>query len=76
MMGFTRGMGSHSGIPAPGSQCVPIEQALAGLEVHPLEEGETAIEAFVLVKTLDAEGETTWLTERRTGSTVRNSWGP
>ena len=60
MMGFTRGMGSHSGIPAPGSQRVPIEQALAGLEVHPLEEDETAIEAFVRVKTLDAEGETTW----------------
>lgn len=53
-------MGSHSGNPASGEQRVPIEQALAGLEVHPLEEGETAIEAFVLVKTLNAEGEATW----------------
>jgi hypothetical protein len=60
LMGFTRGMGSHSGNPAPGEQRVPIEQALAGLEVHPLEEGETAIEAFVLVKALNAEGEATW----------------
>jgi len=59
-MRCTRGMGSHSGIPAPGEQRVPIDQALTGLEVHPLEAGETAIEAFVLVKTLDAEGETTW----------------
>jgi hypothetical protein len=53
-------MGSHSGNPASGEQRVPIEQALAGLEVHPLEEGETAIEAFVLVKTLNADGEATW----------------
>lgn len=59
-MRFTRGMGSHSGIPAPGDQRVPIDQALAGLEVHPLEDGETAIEALVLVKTLDAQGETGW----------------
>ena len=59
-MRFTRGMGNHSGIPASGEHRVPIKQALAGLEVHPLEEGETAIEAFVLVKTLNADGEATW----------------
>ena len=59
-MRFTRPMGSHSGIPAPDEMRVPLEQALAGLEVHPLEAGETAIEAFVLVKTLDSEGETGW----------------
>ncbi|TDT61696.1 hypothetical protein EDF20_2991 [Frigoribacterium sp. PhB116] len=59
-MRFTRPMGSHSGIPAPDEKRVPLEQALAGLEVHPLEAGETAIEAFVLVKTLDSEGETGW----------------
>lgn len=59
-MRFTRAMSSHSGVPAPGEQRVPIDQALAGLEIHPLEEGETAIEAFVLLKTLDANGETSW----------------
>jgi len=30
------------------------------MEVHPLEPGETAIEAFVLIKVLDADGDTGW----------------
>jgi hypothetical protein len=53
-------MGSHSGIPAPGEERVPLSEALAGLEVHPLEPGDTAIEAFVLVKVLNSEGHSTW----------------
>ena len=53
-------MGSHTGAPRPGEERVPIEQVLRGLELHPLVEGETAIEAFVLVKSLDNEGHTSW----------------
>ena len=53
-------MGSHSGTPEPGRERVPVADVLAGLELHPLEQNETAIEAFVLVKLLDAEGHTGW----------------
>jgi hypothetical protein len=53
-------MGSHSGIPKPDEQRVPVSEVLSGLEVHALEPGETAIEAFVLVKVLDADGAPTW----------------
>ena len=34
---------------------VPVPAVLSGLELHPLDQGETAIEAFVLIKLLDAE---------------------
>jgi len=37
-----------------------VEQVLRGLELHPLEPDETAIEAFVLIKVLDADGEVGW----------------
>ncbi|WP_345802875.1 hypothetical protein AAIB33_07275 [Microbacterium sp. AZCO] len=47
-------------MPAPGEERVPIADALSGLEVHPLEKGETAIEAFVLIKTLDRDGNVSW----------------
>jgi hypothetical protein len=53
-------MGSHSGTPSADDVRVPIAEALSGLEVHPLEPGETAIEAFVLIKTIEAGGETGW----------------
>jgi hypothetical protein len=53
-------MGSHSGAPAEGEQRVPVEQVLNGLEVHPLEQGETALEAFVLLKVLDRDGDVSW----------------
>lgn len=39
---------------------VPVEQVLRGLELHPLLAGETAIEAFVLIKVLDADGHVGW----------------
>ena len=48
------------GVPKPGETRVPVEQVLRGLELHPLDEGETAIEAFVLVKVLDADGHPNW----------------
>jgi len=39
---------------------VPIADALSGLEIHPLEPGWTPLEAFVLVKCLDEDGDPTW----------------
>lgn len=54
------GMGSHSGVPGDGDVRVPVAEVLSGLEVHPLEPGETAIEAFVLIKVLDSDGRPTW----------------
>jgi hypothetical protein len=53
-------MGSHAGVPGAGEARVPIAEALAGLEVHPLEPGYTAIEAFLLIKTLDDDGHPSW----------------
>jgi hypothetical protein len=53
-------MGSHSGPPAEGEQRVPVERVLNGLEVHPLDQGETALEAFVLLKVLDRDGDVSW----------------
>ncbi|SDU77296.1 hypothetical protein SAMN04488563_5489 [Jiangella alkaliphila] len=43
-----------------GDERVPVAQVLTGLEVHPLAQGETAIEAFVLIKVLDADGRPAW----------------
>lgn len=53
-------MGSHSGAPSPGEQRVPVDQVLNGLEVHALESGETALEAFILLKVLDRDGDISW----------------
>jgi hypothetical protein len=39
---------------------VPIGQVLDGLEIHPLDDGEKALEAFVLVKIEAADGEISW----------------
>ncbi|GAA2594299.1 hypothetical protein GCM10010399_26160 [Dactylosporangium fulvum] len=52
-------MGSHSGS-ANGEPRVPVTEVLRGLEVHPLEPGETAVEAFVLIKVLDSQGDIAW----------------
>ena len=52
-------MGSHSGS-SNGQPRVPVTEVLRGLEVHPLEPGETALEAFVLIRVLDAQGDTSW----------------
>ncbi|HZC99122.1 MAG TPA: hypothetical protein VFA46_02690 [Actinomycetes bacterium] len=38
----------------------PIEQVLAGLQLHPLPEGWTPLEGIVLVKCLDQEGHPVW----------------
>lgn len=53
-------MENHQGAPEPGEVRLPISEVLKGLEIHALEPGETASEAFVLVKSLDAEGGVAW----------------
>lgn len=39
---------------------VPLDSALPGLEVHPLQQDWTPVEAVLLVKCLDDEGAPTW----------------
>ena len=39
---------------------MPISRVLSGLSVHPLPDAWTALEAFILVKCLDEQGESTW----------------
>jgi hypothetical protein len=53
-------MGSHTGRAEPGEKRIPLSAALPGLEVHALDSGWTPLEAFVLVKCLDEEGDVTW----------------
>jgi hypothetical protein len=53
-------MGSHSGVPAPDEERLPIADVLRGLSIHGLVEGDTAIEAFVLIKILDHTGRVGW----------------
>ena len=53
-------MGHHSGMPDPGEKRVPIGDALSGLEIHALDPGDTPLEAFVLIKMLDDEGQPSW----------------
>ena len=53
-------MSRHVGAPQPGEQRIPIAEALPGLEVYALEPGTTPIEAFVLIKTLDRDGDVSW----------------
>lgn len=53
-------MGSHSGRAGDDEVRVPASQVLAGLELHPLESNDTALEAFVLIKLLDADGDVSW----------------
>jgi hypothetical protein len=39
---------------------IPLADALPGFGVHPLEPGWTPLEAFVLVKSLDESGQSSW----------------
>jgi len=38
----------------------PIDEVLPGFSLHPLDDGWTPLQAFVLVKSLDNEGNTAW----------------
>jgi hypothetical protein len=39
---------------------IPIESVLGSMGVHPLEEGAEPLEAVLLIKFVDAQGETCW----------------
>jgi hypothetical protein len=43
-----------------GDERVPIEEALPGFKLHPLDDGWTPLHAFVLVKALDGDGASSW----------------
>lgn len=51
-------MNSEDDSSAPGRQ--PISCVLNGLEIYPLLPTDTLVEAFILVKVLDADGATGW----------------
>lgn len=44
----------------PEDERVPIARVLGGMAIHPLLPGENPLEAFVLIKTLDADGNPAW----------------
>ena len=46
---------------------IPIAEVLPGMSLHPLPDGWTPVEAFVLVKSLDEDGRASW--SYRTAST-------
>lgn len=54
-------MGSRSGSAGDDEVRIPIAEALSGLAVHLLHPGETAIEAFILIRTIEPDGETGWV---------------
>lgn len=39
---------------------IPIEQALPGMTIHPFDDGEVPLSAFVLAKVLDRDGNPAW----------------
>jgi len=39
---------------------LPIGEVLPGMGLHPLSDGWTPLEAFVLVKSLDERGQSSW----------------
>ena len=50
-------MSSHNGVTPQDKDRLPIADVLPGLEIHSLpEDGDMAIEAFVLIKLLDDRG--------------------
>lgn len=38
----------------------PIGSVLNGFGIHPLEKGDTVLEAFILIKILDEQGNSSW----------------
>lgn len=41
---------------SPDDGRVPIQDVLKGLSIHPFDEGESPVEAFVVIKLLEAAG--------------------
>jgi hypothetical protein len=44
----------------------PVGEVLGGLSIHPLADGDRPVSAFVIIKTIDDDGEINWVS-RRTG---------
>jgi hypothetical protein len=53
-------VGREPAVDGPGEERIAASEVLRGLELHPLGPSETAIEAFVLLKVLDADGDVGW----------------
>jgi hypothetical protein len=50
----------HTGRVTAEDDRIPIDQVLPGFKIHPLDEGWTPLAAFVVLKSLDEDGETAW----------------
>jgi hypothetical protein len=46
----------------PEPRRIPVGDALRGIEIYPLPDGETPVSAFVLIKAVDADGVESWWT--------------
>jgi hypothetical protein len=44
----------------PDNERQPIGEVLAGHLIHPLPDGWTALEAFLLIKCMDDDGDSSW----------------
>lgn len=51
----------------------PIGEVLNGIEIAPLDDGDVALEALLLVKTVDDEGRVCWV-ERMTDGLHQLEW--
>lgn len=40
---------------------IPVAEVLAGMSLHPLQPGWTPVEAFAVIKCLDADGRSAWV---------------
>jgi len=44
----------------PSDEREPLESVLPGLRIHPLEEGDQPVEAFLLIKCREPDGDIAW----------------
>ena len=51
---------TDSEAPLDPEERYPIQRVLPDIQIHPLLEGEVAEDVFVLIKTRDADGDTSW----------------
>jgi hypothetical protein len=56
-----------SGSPREAQTRRPVGDVLRGIELYPLPEGWTPMEALTVIKCLDADGNPTWCTRRTAG---------
>ena len=60
MLPLAVGSRARQAVEVSDDERVPIDEALPGFRLHPLGEGWTPLQAFVLVKCLDEEGDIAW----------------